>query len=461
MLGDSQMSGENPNGENPEGGTPGAGWLGQKSGVQPPPPAAQSAPTRQQSVSLAELPYNPASGVNPLVWAASRLLDLVPQIRSMPQLSNLAALRNRLVSEMHAFEQRAQSVGVSREDLVGARYCLCTVLDEAAAQTPWGTKGVWAQQSLLVSFHNETWGGEKYYQLLARLAQNPERHKDLIELLYYCNALGFEGRFRVENNGYTQLEILKRRIATILHTVKGGHEQRLSPHWQGVSSTPPAWRLIPPWVVAMLCGLIGCGIYLWFLFTLGEHSDAAYVHLTSLKVPAPAAQPKVVMMPPSVAVTLRRFLAREIAEGLVEVSERSDRCVVTLKEKAGGGGLFESGGIEIRGPYREVLKRIAEALQEVRGNVLVSGYTDNQPIRSLRFPSNWELSQARAETVKGLLDVYAGQPGRIRAEGRGEADPVAENATAEGRARNRRVEIAVLLSGQAIHSQLNPSETRQ
>jgi type VI secretion system protein ImpK len=460
MLGDSQMSGENPNGENPEGGDPDAGEPGQQSGAQPPSPAGQSAPTRRV-VSVAELPYNPGSGMNPLVWAASRLLDLMPQIRSMAQLPDLATLRNRLVSEMQAFERRAQSVGVSREDLVGARYCLCTVLDEAAAQTPWGTKGAWAQQSLLVSFHNETWGGEKYYQLLARLAQNPERHKDLIELLYYCNALGFEGRFKVETDGFTQFEILKRRIATTLHKVKGGYENRLSTHWQGVRSTPPAWRLIPPWVVAMLCGLIGCGIYLWFLFSLGEHSDAAYAHLASLKVPAPAAQPKVVMMPPSVAVTLRRFLAREIAEGLVEVLERSDRCVVILKEKAGGGGgLFESGGIEIRGPYREVLKRIAEALQEVRGNVLVSGYTDNQPIRSLRFPSNWELSQARAETVKGLLGVYAGQPGRIRAEGRGEADPVADNATPEGRARNRRVEIAVLLSAQAIHSQLNPSETR-
>ncbi|MDR1462979.1 MAG: DotU family type VI secretion system protein [Azoarcus sp.] len=434
-------------------------WV-QPGGVGKPSAEPESAPTRQ-AVSVAGLAYNAANGVNPLVWAASRLLDLAPQIRSIPQLADLAALRNRLVLEVQEFERRAQSVGVSREDLVGARYCLCTAIDEAAAQAPWGSKGVWAKQSLLVLFHNEAWGGEKYYLLLARLAQNPERHKDLIELLYYCNALGFEGRFRVENNGYAQLEILKRRIATILNGVKGGYEKRLSPHWQGVSSTPPVWRLVPPWVVAMLCGLIGFGVYLWFLFNLGGHSDAAYVHLTSLKVPDTAVPQNVVMMPPSVAVTLRRFLAREIAEGLVDVSEHPDRCVVTLKERAGGGGLFESGGIEVRSLYDGVLRRIAGALREVKGNVLVSGYTDNQPIRSLRFPSNWELSQARAETVKGLLDGYIGQAGRSRAEGRGEADPVASNATPEGRARNRRVEIAVLLSAQAIHRQLNPSEAGQ
>ena len=414
---------------------------------------------RQQQVSVAELGYNDANGVNPLVWAASRLLDMVPQIRSMPQLGNLAGLRDRLAQEIHKFEQRAQSVGVPREDLIGARYCLCTVIDEVAAHTPWGGKGEWAKQSLLVSFHNEAWGGEKYYLLLARLAQNPERHKNLIELLYYCNALGFEGRFKAEDNGYTQLEILKRRIATILDKARGGYETRLSPHWQGVKSTPPAWRLVPPWVVAMLCGLVGFGIYLWFLFALGSQSDAAYAHLVALKVPEPATPQRVVTMPPSVAATLKRFLAREIAEGLVEVAERPDRCVVTLKEKAGGGGLFESGQANIRMPYMVVLERVADALQEVRGNVLVSGYTDNVPIRSLRFPSNWELSQARAEAVKGLLDDRLGRMDRIRAEGRGEAEPVANNATAEGRARNRRVEIAVLLSAQAIHRQINPSET--
>ncbi|MDR3213970.1 MAG: DotU family type VI secretion system protein [Azoarcus sp.] len=410
--------------------------------------------------SAAEPPYNAAKGANPLVWAASRLLDVAPQIRGMPELANLAALRDWLVTEIQHFERRAQSVNVSREELIGARYCLCTALDEAAAQTPWGSRGVWAKQSLLVSFHNETWGGEKYYLLLARLAQNPERHKNLIELLYYCNALGFEGYFKVKDNGHAELEILKRRIAAILDNVKGGYETRLSPHWQGVKSTPPVWRLIPPWVVAMLCGLIAFGAYLWFLFALGGHSDPAYVHLVSLKVPELAAR-RVVSMPPSVAVTLKRFLAREIAEGLVEVAEKPDRCVVTLKEKAGGGGLFESGSADLRRPYETVIDRIVGALREVRGNVLVSGYTDNVPIRSLRFPSNWELSQARAEAVKGLLDGYLGQTDRTRAEGRGEADPVASNATAEGRSRNRRVEIAVLLSAQAIQRQLNPTETGQ
>ena len=75
---------------------------------------------------------------------------------------------------------------------------------------------MWSRHSLLVTFHNETWGGEKFFQLLAKLAQNPQQHAHLLELMYYCLALGFEGRFRIVDNGRTQLETLKQRLLTIL-----------------------------------------------------------------------------------------------------------------------------------------------------------------------------------------------------------------------------------------------------
>ncbi|MDR3087401.1 MAG: DotU family type VI secretion system protein, partial [Azoarcus sp.] len=428
-----------------EAAAPGQAGAG-ASGAPAPAPA-------QRRVSVpAQDRYNSASGVNPLVWAANRLLNMLPQIRATHRVGDLSALRAQLAAEVTNFEQRAQSVGVPHDEIIGARYCLCTVLDEAAAQTPWGGQGKWNQQSLLVSFHNEAWGGEKYYTLLARLAQNPERHKNLIELLYYCNALGFGGRFRI-GDGSWQLEILKKRIATILGNVRGGYENRLSPHWQGVSSTPPTWRMVPPWVAAMLCGLIGFGIYLYFLFNLGNASDAVYGKLAALKVPEPVAQ-RIPEPPPLPAPGLCDFMG---SERLVTVENRTGYCVVTLL----GDGLFESGSVDVRAHYLSVLERIGKALRKVSGNVIVSGYTDNVPIRSLRFPSNWELSQARAEAVKDILDNHLGRTARIRAEGRGEADPVADNGTREGRAKNRRVEIAILLPSQTINRQRNPSETAQ
>ena len=90
-----------------------------------------------------------------------------------------------------------------------------------------------------------------------------------------------------------------------------------------------------------------------------------------------------------------------------------------------------------------MLQRIAEALSEVSGPVLITGHSDNIPIRSVRYPSNWHLSQARAQ---GVLAVIANRvPGnRLRSEGRADAEPVAPNDTPANRARNRRVEITLI-----------------
>jgi type VI secretion system protein ImpK len=74
--------------------------------------------------------------------------------------------------------------------------------------------------------------------------------------------------------------------------------------------------------------------------------------------------------------------------------------------------------------------------------VLITGHTDNQPIRSLRYPSNWDLSKARADAVKAVL-AQTVRPERLRAEGRADSEPVAPNDTPQGRAQNRRVELTL------------------
>ncbi|CAD5198882.1 Outer membrane protein ImpK/VasF, OmpA/MotB domain [Pseudomonas sp. FEN] len=91
--------------------------------------------------------------------------------------------------------------------------------------------------------------------------------------------------------------------------------------------------------------------------------------------------------------------------------------------------------------------RIADAIGKVKGQVRVTGHSDNRPIATLRFPSNWALSQARAEQVLQILAAKTGTPARFSAEGRSDTEPLASNATAEGRAKNRRVEITVLAEG--------------
>jgi type VI secretion system protein ImpK len=406
-----------------------------------PNPGGQAAVLEPQAPAWSE-ELDPSAvfmGTNPLVALANPLLNMIASLRHLPHHSEPGRLREFLVGEIQSFEARAKAGAIAHENIIGARYCLCTVLDETAAQTPWGGSGIWSRHSLLVTFHNETWGGEKFFQLLSKLAGNPQLHRDLLELMYYCISLGFEGRYRIIDNGRSQLETLKRRLVDILRTVRGESERALSPHWQGITAMAPRlWCLFPVWVVAAIAALLAVGIYLWFSFHLAALSDPLFASISNLRLPRiSVVAPAMTDAPP---VRFGRFLEPEIREGLVLVRDLSDRSVVVLR----GDGLFDSGSSQIRDRYLPVLGRIAEALNSVPGRVLVTGYTDNIPIRTARFPSNWNLSQERAESVKSALDARLSERDRVRAEGRGEADPVAPNDNTVNRARNRRVEITLL-----------------
>ena len=155
-------------------------------------------------------------GLNPLIAAANPLLDLVPQLRSTLQHADPSGLRDYLAQNIKSFESRAKAAGVASEKVIAARYALCTLLDETAASTPWGGSGLWAKCSLLVTFHSEAWGGEKFFQLLAKLAENPAGNRDLLEFMYVCLSLGLEGRYRVIDNGKAQLNALTERLAQML-----------------------------------------------------------------------------------------------------------------------------------------------------------------------------------------------------------------------------------------------------
>lgn len=399
---------------------------------------AQGVPHEGVAADLPEI----VSGPNPLVTAANPILNLVPQLRATAYHPDPTALRDYLVEEIRAFESCAKQAGVGNETILGARYCLCTVLDETAAQTPWGGSGSWSHHSLLVTFHNETSGGEKFFQLLSRLAQNPQQHKDLLELMYYCLALGFEGRFRVIDNGRTQLETLKQRLFHIVESANGEIDTALSSHWKGEAARRQnEAKYFPVWVAACMAGLVCTFAYAWFAFGLAKMSDDLFASINTLRMPhlvieaAQAPRPA----PPRLA----KFLENEIREGLVSVRDEPDRSVVTLL----GDGLFESGSAVLMDRYIPVISRIADAINMVPGNVQVAGYTDNTSIRTLQFPSNWHLSQARADAVKQMLaSRLSSKTDRVTAIGRGSVDPVAPNDTPSNRARNRRVEITVMIA---------------
>ncbi len=416
----------------------------------PPPPPAPAAPVEALRFG---------GGINALERAAASLLTLVHGLRNSVSHPDPLGLRRRVAEEIRSFEARARADGVRQEEIFAAHYVLCTLLDETAMATPWGASSGWSAQSLLVQFHNEAWGGEKVFQLLEKLLQDPRNNLNLLELVYVVLALGFEGKYHVLPDGRNQLEALRERLYQTLRTVRGEFERELSVHWRGAPvKRNPLSRYVPLWALGALAASLLLGLFLILRASLNAEAEPVYANLHGLgenlsalvtrplAPPPPVAVAAVAPAPPPPAPTpprLKGFLEDEIRQGLVAVDDRDDRSVITIR----GDGLFASGAATVKDAYLPVLGRIATELKRVPGEVLVTGHSDNKPISNLRFPSNWKLSQVRAESVLELLARDTGQPLRFTAEGKADTEPVASNDTNEGRAQNRRVEITLFAPG--------------
>jgi chemotaxis protein MotB len=138
---------------------------------------------------------------------------------------------------------------------------------------------------------------------------------------------------------------------------------------------------------------------------------------------------------------IEKALAPEIQRHVVELSSRREGLVISLREV----GFFESGSATLRSSSQDAMDRLSTILKNRDELLRIEGHTDNVPIHTAQFHSNWELSTARATgLIEMFIDRYQFSPGRLAAAGYAEYHPVDSNSTAEGKAHNRRVDIVVL-----------------
>ena len=213
-------------------------------------------------------------GLNPLVNCASTLLAVFERTRGAVRHPDVGGLHKRLINEIRSFEQNAKDDGIKPEIILAARYLLCSVVDEAVLHTPWGGESAWAQNTLLTLFHNETSGGEKCFAILDRMLHAPAENRDMLELLYLCISLGFEGKYRLINRGRDQLETLRDELFRTIRTYRGDYERTLSPSWQGLGHTRKTLtQMMPLWVAASIFGLIVFAGYGGFSYWMRSASD--------------------------------------------------------------------------------------------------------------------------------------------------------------------------------------------
>ena len=396
------------------------------------------APSIERHAAAADLAA--LGGLNPLVEAANPILAAVPQIRHALRHPDPAGLRARLREQIDGFERSAIAAGIADDQMQTARFALCALLDDSAAATPWGRE--WA--SLLAEVQGEDNGGDKFFTLLDDMLAEPERHVELLEFFYACLALGFEGRYRSGEGGRQALTQARTRLYEFIEQRQGKKSTELSARWRGAEvrarRVPGALAI---WGAASACALVLAALYFGYSVLLGARSDPVARELARLKLPplaAAAAVPKATPKPGALPVSAQ--LAKTIGGADVEVSDIADGTLILLK----GDQLFAPGSTRPDAKVQPVIQRVAEALDKLPGAVLVTGHTDDQPIRTARFPSNWELSTERARSVVGLMAADMKDPARLRAEGLADSEPLVPNDSAANRAKNRRVAI-ILRSG--------------
>lgn len=380
------------------------------------------------------------AGVNPLLRGASTLLALVARLRATHAHADPAALRRQLLDHVREFEAQVRGAGVTKPQISAARYLLCSFLDETIQATPWGASGAWAERNLLQEFHDERSGSDKAFKLLERLGDEPAANAELLELFYVCLALGFEGRYRDMPEGRAQLDAITERLAELVRPAakREATSRTLSLRWQGVAaSTQRALSVLPLWVVFAVGAALLLGGWLWANARLDAASRPVFrqVHgiVAALRIDRSAQTTR-----PRLAMPLQA----DIAAGVVAVRDEPQRSVATLPADA----LFVAGSARVEPVAVDRIRHVARALAALPGQVVVVGHSDAQPLRSLQFPSNWHLTRARAQAVAEVLARSGVSVERLRAEGRADAEPVAPDDTEAGRARNRRIEVELLLT---------------
>ena len=430
-----------------------------------PSPGGRRAAERMRSAQPSAPPMVRLPSINPLVTEASPLLGLINRIRNTARHDNVDQLRQQVIDEIKQFTRRAIGARIEPKVVGAAQYALCATVDDVVQNTPWGSASSWSRRGMVTTFHREAWGGDRFYTLLDFMQRDTERNQPALELMYLCLALGFEGRLRVLPNGAAELVRIRDALHRLIRRRRGDYDRELSPHWTGVATTRRGTRAVVPIWVAALIGLgIAVAVYLALRFVLVGDRDAIFTRLfqlppsTATEValvrpqltealpappPAPGTEAAAEPPPPPGNYDILDDYLQPQPGGAVELLGDNQRVTIRLNSD----NMFRTGSVTISSELEPILADIANGLSQTTGDIRVIGHTDSEPISTDAFPSNVELSEARAESVVELLSRFldAANDARLEAIGLADADPVVPNATtAADLAKNRRVDIEVI-----------------
>lgn len=410
----------------------------------PPPPVARAV----SSLPSDDIPLPEAAQAvrNRLVTEAGPVLALAASVRSGRTRPPLPQFHKIVQAAIARFEKAIQP-GLPHETFQRARYAVCATVDDIAQNLPGMTNDTaeWARRSMIVTFFHENIGGDRFYQLTDDMLGRPQDNKDLIELFHACLAAGFEGRMRTLPDGRRRLQELMQQLYACLDFPRSLSNRELVPHWRG--ETAPMAK-VGFWSHIALAGAIAFGVMMLIFIILRlillQTGHASWDAMGQLlpSDPLRLSRPVVAAAPPPATGQLQKlqtFLKDDIAAGRVQVEEDA----TTVRVRTTIGQLFKSGSDELEPGKADLFARIGKAIDNEPGPVTVEGHADSDRVSTLAFPDNMALSGARANRIAGILADNVADKSRITAQAFGDTQPIASNATPEGKAQNRRVEVVL------------------
>ncbi len=439
-------------------------------------PGAPAAAAASPAAAAALLRSRAALNANEMLRAASALLLVLGKLRAGLVRAQSAKIMEDVAHAIDRFEADMKGSGFSADQSEVAKYALAATADDVVQNIPVDDRRLWTQYSMLSQFFGERTGGIRFFEELNRMKADPLANIDVLELMYACLAVGFEGVHRTAPGGMAALQQIQRDLYDVIRRVRPRESFELSPRWQGSNLRQRDNRnRVPLWAVAAFALALVVGGYLGMRALLSGEAIAVEEELLALyplepvtlvrpayvppaPPPAPEPEPEPAPAPvvaevappppplpepePDPCEALRAALAAEIDGARIDFADCDGDVKMTIGDRPGL-VLFVSGRADIAPEYGAIIDRIAPLVEQVAGKVTVIGHTDAVPYRGARFASNYELSLSRAAAVAERLKAGASDPARFEIKGQGPNVPIADNATRDGRARNRRVDIVI------------------
>lgn len=424
-------------------GVPGAGdeWARMPA---PPPPQHQQPHEGQPRTPVLKREQLATPNQNAFVRASAPMLLLLGRMRVSLMRASPAQLMDQVADSIEMFEHEVRGAGYSAEMTRVAKYIVCSTADDIVQNIPAEDRHVWTQYSMLSRFFGERIGGVRFFDELTKAKADPSVNYELLELFYACLSLGFQGIHRTTQGGAAHLQMITRDLYETLRRVKRA-DPDLSPRWMGQSIPVQVAKFrVPVWAVASVAAALLLGGYLILRALLGGNGEAAAAAIIAVHPTSEVGIQRQVYKPPPPPPPAPIMQAQAKVCATVQPPIQ---CVVTpntITVRLLDITLFDPGKAEVTAQYRPLIDRMASVLETEGGAIRVIGHTDSTPIRTARFPSNYELSLARAKAVADLLRAGLSEKTRIsNVEGKGADVPFDTNATPAGRAKNRRVEIII------------------